>query len=106
MSNKIDAYNSITPRVATATTAKSAVAGSTSGSTAAKAAPVAAADTVRLTGDAHQLQQLEKTIAAIPLVDHTRVQRVRDALRDGSYQINPQLIAAKLLRTEWDLARG
>lgn len=106
MSNKIDAYTTIAPRVAAAATAKSAVAGSTEAGAGTKAAPVAAADTVRLTGDAHHLQQLEKTIAAIPLVDHARVQRVRDALRDGSYQINPQAIAAKLLRTEWDLARA
>lgn len=104
MSNKIDSYHSVAPRVTTAAP-KSAVPGSTAAGASDKPAAVPAADTVRLTGDAQQLQQLEKTIAAIPLVDHARVQRVRDALRDGTYQINPQVIASKLARTEWELGR-
>ena len=101
MSNKIDAYNTATP-VRVAASAVKPASNSDSAGAAAKVSAVSAGDTVQLTDDAHQLQQLEKTVAAIPQVDHSRVQRVRDAISNVSYKIDPQAIAAKLARTEWE----
>ena len=100
MSNKIDAYNTANPVRVAASAVKPAAAGASGAP--AKVAPATGSDTVQLTGDARQLQELEKTIAAIPQVDPARVQRVRDALNNGSYKIDPQAIAGKLARIEWE----
>lgn len=62
-------------------------------------------DSVKLTPDAMQLHQLEKAIASIPVADHERVAKIRQAIQDGSYKIDPKAVASKLARTEWDLAR-
>lgn len=67
------------------------------------AAPVAASDSVRLTADAQRLQQLEQTAAETPAVDLKRVAEIRERLRDGSYEIRPEVIAARLLRMEWEI---
>ncbi len=66
---------------------------------------VARIDSVKLTPDAVQLQQLESSIAQIPVADHQRVDKVRQAIADGTYQVDAQKIAAKLARMEWDLAK-
>jgi anti-sigma28 factor (negative regulator of flagellin synthesis) len=39
-------------------------------------------------------------------VDEVRVAAVRQRLQDGSYEIDPQRIADRLLRLEADLARA
>lgn len=63
-----------------------------------------ASDRVRLTGDALNRQQIDETLAAVPNVDSSRVERLKAAVADGSYSPNPATIAAKLARLEWDLA--
>lgn len=66
---------------------------------------VARIDSVKLTPDAVQLHQLESNIAQIPVADHQRVAKVRQAIESGTYQVDTQKIAAKLARMEWDLAK-
>lgn len=68
------------------------------------AAPVVASESVKLTGEAQVMQQVGKAAAAAPEVDMKKVSETREKLRDGSYTINPQTIAAKLTRLEWELA--
>lgn len=69
-----------------------------------KAGAPEGADSVRLTGDAVTLLQMEQRMAEMPAVDLRRVAEIRSALRDGSYRIDPQAIAGKLARMEWELA--
>ena len=69
----------------------------------ASAAPAAAIDTVRLTGDAVRLQQLDKGSAKSPEIDTQRIAKARAAIASGSYAIDAQQIAAKLTRMDWDL---
>jgi len=57
----------------------------------------AAADSLRLTGEATGLQALQRDLAARPAVDETRVQAVREALASGSYRIDPEAIASRML---------
>lgn len=60
-------------------------------------------DTVRLTGDAMQMQELERSLAKTAAVDVKRVDEVRRAIAEGRYQVDPERIAAKLLQSERSL---
>ena len=73
-----------------------------------RSAPVAAspaADSMRLTGEAMGLQALERELSAPAGIDLARVNEVRAALADGSYRIDPQQIATRLLGFEDELLR-
>lgn len=59
---------------------------------------------VHVTGAARNLAALEQSARAQPPVDELRVAAVRQRLQDGSYDIDPQRIADRLLRMEADLA--
>lgn len=69
-----------------------------------RTAPVAAApeaDSLRLTGEATGLQTLVRDLGAAPAgIDMERVNAVRAALAEGSYRIDPQAIAHRMLDLE------
>jgi negative regulator of flagellin synthesis FlgM len=58
------------------------------------------ADSVKLTGEAQQLQALEARIASEPVVDAQRVQAVRTAVGNGTFTVNPERIAEKMISLE------
>ncbi len=58
------------------------------------------ADKVSLTGQAQQLRELETQLASEPVVDRQRVEAVRSAVEDGSFAVNPERIADKLINLE------
>jgi negative regulator of flagellin synthesis FlgM len=60
---------------------------------------------VHLTGAARNLATIEQSLRALPAVDELRVSAVKQRLQDGSYEIDPQRTADRLLRMEGDLAR-
>ena len=62
-----------------------------------EARPVEAADSVRLTGEATSLQARQRELSAAPAIDTARVQAVREALENGSYRIDPDAIAKRML---------
>lgn len=69
--------------------------------------PVAApeGDSLRLTGEASGLQTLARALGAAPAgIDMAKVNAVRAAISDGSYQVDPARIADRLLGLERDLA--
>ena len=57
-------------------------------------------DSVSLTESARQLSELASEASSGDAVDIGRVEDVRQAIDDGTYQINPQQIAERLLATE------
>jgi negative regulator of flagellin synthesis FlgM len=61
------------------------------------------ADTVELTQSARLMQRLENVLAQAPVSDRVRVESVRQALANGAYEIDPQRIAAQVMRLERDL---
>ncbi|KRG71018.1 flagellar biosynthesis anti-sigma factor FlgM [Pseudoxanthomonas dokdonensis] len=68
--------------------------------------PVAASsggDSLRLTGEASNLQAMQRELSSASAVDMARVQEVRDALQNGSYQINAGAIADGMLGLEAQL---
>lgn len=61
-------------------------------------------DTVTLTDTATQLHKLEAIIATLPIIDTARVEDIKQAIRNGQFQINPQRVAEKML--SFENARG
>ena len=57
-------------------------------------------DTVTITDTAARLSRLESTLAQVPVVDTQRVESIQRALANGTYEINPERIADKLLAME------
>lgn len=65
----------------------------------AKAEP-ASSDSVSLTDTAARLRKLESSLAQMPEVDSERVASIKQAIADGSYQVDAGNIADKLLNFE------
>lgn len=58
------------------------------------------ADTVSLTSAASQLSSLYQQLDAVPVVDTQRVEALREAISNGSYEIDPARVAEKFLSFE------
>jgi negative regulator of flagellin synthesis FlgM len=71
--------------------------------TGAKAS-VADSSPVRITGKARQLAALEQALNDVSDVNEARVAAIRLAIEQGQYEVNPERIADKLLRTERELS--
>ena len=54
-------------------------------------------DTVTLTDTAIKLRELSRRVAAEPLADTPRLDRIRQQLTDGTYEVNAARIADRLL---------
>ncbi len=52
---------------------------------------------VSLTSAASQLQAAEKSIAAAPVVDQSKVDAVKKTINEGSYNVDAERIASKLI---------
>jgi negative regulator of flagellin synthesis FlgM len=63
-------------------------------------AGVAAGDKVSFTETSVRLRALEGTLANMPVVDEARVEAIKQAIADGSYQIDANRIADKLIQFE------
>ncbi|MGQ0658606.1 MAG: flagellar biosynthesis anti-sigma factor FlgM [Chromatiales bacterium] len=73
---------------------------------AAPAAGAVSSDNVHLTQGAAELQALEKAVSEAPDFDVERVNRIRQAIAEGTYQIDGQKLAESLLRFETQMASG
>jgi negative regulator of flagellin synthesis FlgM len=74
--------------------------GNTNSPAGESAAAQGAADRISLTGEARQLQELEAQLASQPVVDSQRVETVRSAVENGTFSINPERIADKMMSLE------
>jgi negative regulator of flagellin synthesis FlgM len=63
------------------------------------------ADTVDLTDTARMLQRLETLLASTPVTDRRRVESLRQAVASGAYEIDPDRVAAQVVRLERALYR-
>lgn len=57
-------------------------------------------DSVNLTDTGRQLSRLESQIRDLPVVDAKRVDAVRESVNDGTYTVDNQAVAHKLLQFE------
>jgi len=60
-------------------------------------------DQVSITPSAAKLQAVEQKIAALPVVDQVRVDKLKSAVESGQYQIDTKRIAEKFLQFESEL---
>ncbi len=58
------------------------------------------ADTVSLSENAVQLGKIDNTAIAAPVVDTQRVEQIKQAISDGSYKIDAEKVADKLMKFE------
>jgi negative regulator of flagellin synthesis FlgM len=75
-------------------------------STAARDTLPGGAQDVQITSAARGLAALEQKLRDAPAIDEARVAAVRQKLDDGSYQVDPQRVADKLMRMERELNSG
>lgn len=100
MTHKID--NGVPPRPLDSTSTRPAARAGAEREAPVAAAP--AADSLRLTGEATGMQALARELGDAPAsFDAGRVDAIRSALADGSYRIDPQAIADRMLSLEHDL---
>ncbi|UTA49455.1 flagellar biosynthesis anti-sigma factor FlgM [Simiduia sp. 21SJ11W-1] len=59
-----------------------------------------ARDNVQLSTEAQRLQKLEENIAQAPEVNEERVAQLKAAIADGSYSVNADRLADKILSSE------
>ena len=85
-----------------------ASAGRNTNAPAAQANPAAASqqngDVVAITDSANAVQQAERALAQEPVVDSARVEQIRSAIADGSYQVDAQRVADKMIDMESSLS--
>ncbi len=62
--------------------------------------PAARDDTVELSGVAELIATAARKLAAEPAVDQARVQEIRKAIASGTYTVDPDRIARKLIEAD------
>lgn len=58
------------------------------------------AETITLTNTAEQLRETEASLASVSVVDNQKVEQIKQSIQDGSYQIDSERIADKLIALE------
>ena len=103
MSHKID---SGLPVARAPEPVNAAATGRAGGERSQPVAATAPADSVRLTGEADGLQALERQLGAAPAgIDVARVNELRAAIADGSYRIDAQQVADRMLALDSALSQ-
>ena len=69
-----------------------------------KAGVPSSADTVSITPSALLMAKLGEVVRSTPVVDNERVAALKDAIASGTYQVDAQRVADRLLKFERDLA--
>lgn len=98
---KID--NSSNKPVAGAATSSAKKSAASAGQGQATPKSTAPQDDVQLTPLSSQLQALESSLANVQVVDTARVDAIKQAIGEGRFKINPDVVAERLLDTVKEL---
>lgn len=63
-------------------------------------------DSVQITNLSSQLHALESSIENVPVVDSAKVEAIKQAISEGRFKINPEVIAERLLASVKDLVQN
>ncbi len=80
--------------------------GSKPGKGAASAPGSGGGDRVQLSPLSAQLQAMESGTVDTPVVDSARVAEIRQAIAEGRFKVNPDVVAENLLQTARELLRS
>jgi len=83
-----------------ASESKVSSSGKKTSTTPSKSKGNATSDSVDLTDTASKLQQIEQSLADIPIVDNSRVEAVTQSIADGQYQIDNEKVADRIIKSE------
>ena len=79
---------------------KGAGAQSSQPATNEQAKPQARGDNVSLSSQARNLKQLEQKLGDYPEMDDDRIEQIRSALENGTYKIDAEKLAQKMLEMD------
>ncbi|MBL1378425.1 flagellar biosynthesis anti-sigma factor FlgM [Zobellella iuensis] len=66
--------------------------------------PVTSQDSVSLTPEAQRLSQVQQSLASAPAPDNSaRLEALKKAINEGSYQVDSERLAANISRFEQDI---
>ena len=69
----------------------------------AQAGAGVAGDSVEITSLSARLNELEGVLAGVPVVNSEQVQAIKQAIRDGRFQVNSEVVAERLLSSVKEL---
>ena len=75
----------------------------TQNSTSSEQTKSAGKDSVSLTPQAQQLNELRKKANDAPAVDQKKIDQLKKAIADGDYRVNPEKLAASIANFEFKL---
>lgn len=76
------------------------------GSSAANGAAQAPAGSASLSSSSSQMQELAASVASAPAFDAGRVDQIKQAIAQGHFKVNPQMVADRLLAMARELLRA
>ena len=96
----VNQINGLTQAQGTAPRPDKAASGNDAADRAASPPP---GENVKLSQEAQTARDVESKIGEFPEVNAERVAHLRDALRNGEYEVDPARLAAKIVQFELDI---
>ena len=90
------AIDPVTNRTQSSTTAKASLKSETNASKAQTTGKAPVKDSIKITDNAARISKALQTASDLPEVDEERVANIKQALADGTYEVNGEKIADKM----------